>query len=314
MPHWFHTPFAYRFLHFNIHAQETSLPFAIGGATQQGTQHAADNQNNQDACYIVVTDKFIVGILCDGCSSTHDELSDEFSNNEVGAKLIALMAGNAARDLLDNGECENPDAFLKALSERALGRLSQVVELCAGPDLRSQQIFVQDFLMTTVLGIVITPARVTIFHCGDGVISMNGQISLIEDSGSYFLAEALLQRFFPGSGTLKENGDYLKIIHHGSTEELQTLFLATDGFRERVGDDHLLNFITEPPTHVTGGFDLLLPMFRQQVLSKRSEQDIWPMDDASFLVVKRTCKPGHKEQQEDITPNPEDSSNDIPNI
>lgn len=294
MQDWLEAPFAYRFIHFKVHDQDTSLPFVIGGATQHGIQHAVDNQNNQDAAMILIRDKLIVGVLCDGCTSTHNELSDEISNNEVGAKLVALAVGRGVETVTASNRIRDDDTFLKILSQEIFSRLTALIELFAGPDENSREIFIKDFLITTVLGIVIDEENFTLFHCGDGIVSVNDDFKILEGDGKYYLAESLLHHFCSSTYSQRESTDGLKILQHGSTSTLNSVFLATDGFLEKVQGDceDLTQFNSQSPGNTRGGFEFLLQLFRHEILAKSAAKSklrnpIWPRDDASFLLVRR---------------------------
>lgn len=83
--------FAYHFINLKKGHSKTELPFLLGGATRQGWSHRQQDTNNQDAVSISIDNDIMIGVVCDGCTSTHDKLKIRRSNNEIGSKLISRM-------------------------------------------------------------------------------------------------------------------------------------------------------------------------------------------------------------------------------
>jgi hypothetical protein len=291
---WNEIPFGYRFVNLRKDEPNLSLHFAVGGATQPGTEHLLDNHNNQDALSISIGDNFLLGTVCDGCTSTHDELRDSFSNNEVGAKLFAQTVANNLQKLLKRNRLKHPDSFIKALSQKTSRQLVSLVKTIVGDDEKEREVFIFDFLMSTILGFVVTTENYLVFAYGDGIIALNSQITVLEETGSYFAA-SILPECCPSLYPKVSNSNTFKLIAHGSTSELQSIFIASDGFREIVQhfDEPLVDFINTGATKPKGGFDFLLLDFRKRILQNTSIEQYsstlnWPRDDASFLLLRRT--------------------------
>lgn len=288
------TPFIHHFTNFRMADGGIKLPFAVGGGTQQGVDHRRDNQNNQDASSILIDNNYIIGCVCDGCSSTHDYLEDSFSNNEVGAKLIGHIATRNAQRIIKNKEIENVNSFLNELSESVLRQLVELVDIFCEEDEMDKELFIFDFLMTTVLGFVVTQEKYIVFYCGDGIIGINDKINVLEETGSYF-GEKVLQRCCPDKySTIKSQNSDFKICSSGEVADLNNIFIATDGFYDVANDykEELVNFVDQATKNVRSGFDYILPEFRNRILKNEAiyseiMSKNWPRDDASFLLLRR---------------------------
>lgn len=283
--------FAHHFINFKKGCNHTELPFVLGGASQQGFVHRPDNINNQDAVSISIDNDIVAGIICDGCTSTHDELQDPCSNNEVGSKLTSRIFITEIHKVTKEKDIENSDLFIKELSENVLQRLQQLVTTFCD-EIDDKDLFIWDFLMTTIIGFVVTKDKYIIFSSGDGIIGINDDIKILEDTGIYF-GEKLLHMCCPGKYSMNNNCD-LKIIDSGETANINNIFLATDGFCRLVenNQDVILNFINKNPEATTNGFYNIIQEFRQNILSNDEIKydtavRAWPQDDASFLLLRK---------------------------
>lgn len=167
-----------------------------------------------------------------------------------------------------------------------------MVKTFCDEDIDDKELFIWDFLMTTIIGFVVTMDNYIIFSSGDGIIGKNDDIKILEDTGIYF-GEKLLHMCCPGKYSMNNNCD-LKIIDSGETANLNNIFLATDGFCRLVENnrDVILNFINKYPEATTNGFDNIIQEFRQNILSNDeviydTAVRAWPQDDASFLLLRR---------------------------
>jgi|GEM_PF-1843455 len=309
MQKFLETPFIHHFTNFRMADDDIKLPFAVGGGTQQGVEHSLDNQNNQDALSILIDNNYIIGCVCDGCSSTHDYLKDSFSNNEVGAKLIGHVVTRNVQRIIKDKEIEDVNLFLTELSENVLQQLVKLVDIFCEEDEMDRELFIFDFLMTTVLGFVVTQEKYIVFYCGDGVIGINDKINVLEETGSYF-GEKFLRRCCPDKySTIKSHNSDFKIFSIGEVADLNNIFMATDGFYN-IANNHkeaLVDFVDQATKIVRSGFDHILPEFRNRILKNKAiSNEImsknWPRDDASFLLLRRI------DENKIITANSSDNS------
>lgn len=306
---YWETPFIHHFTNFRMADDDIKLPFAVGGGTQQGVEHKLDNQNNQDASCILIDNNYIMGCVCDGCSSTHDYLKDSFSNNEVGAKLIGHIVTRNAQRIIKDKEIEDVNLFLNELSENVLQKLVKLVDIFCEEDEMDKELFIFDFLMTTVLGFVVTQEKYIVFYCGDGVIGIDNKINVLEETGSYF-GEKVLQTCCPDKySAIKSHNSDFKIFSSGEVADLNNIFIATDGFYDIANNykEALVDFVDQATKNVRSGFDNILSEFRNRILKNEAVYSEimsknWPRDDASFLLLRRI------DENKIITTNSSDNS------
>lgn len=291
--YWINTPFVHRFVNLTNDKVQMVIPFAIGGATQQGTEHALDNLNNQDAISISIAEDFLIVTVCDGCSSTHDTLRDSLSNNEVGAKLIAFTTTKTIQTLIGTNDITDSNHFVQTLSQKLTDKLVSIINLLADTNEKDKEIFIFDFLMTTILGLVVTKDYYLVFGCGNGIIGVNNEIRVLEDTGSYFAA-SILPKCCPSRYSKITESNNLSVLAYGSSSDLTSIFLATDGFNDIVQNfcQELTDFIKQVTPKSKCGFDFLLPAFRKYILGNNRVDEYsitskWPKDDASFVLLRR---------------------------
>lgn len=292
---WCEIPFTYHFINLRTNHYANKIPFVVGGATQQGTTHIFDNSNNQDALSIFINDDFMIGIVCDGCSSTHDELRNSFSNNEIGAKLISYNLSTILQKYLSTNKVFD-ESFLESVAESLFNRLHSFINSLLEDDEKEKEIFIYDYLMTTILCFVVTEDNYIIFSCGDGVIGINDDIQSLDENGFYF-SSSLLSVCCPTFYSKPIKTNKFNVNYFGKTSELQNIFLATDGFNDIVDkyNPKLKSFIINSIPKARNGYDFILPDFRKSILndediSKYSISANWPKDDASFLLLRRICE------------------------
>lgn len=290
MSHELH-PFQIRFQHLKLPDIECKLPFAVGGATQFHSSAFAECQNSQDASAICIGQDYIVAVVADGCTSSHlDFEATSLSNNEVGAKFLAHAVAGAVRDFAPM-MIDKPETFIEKVRRDALKKLSLVTTVMVGKDKSSRQRFVADFLMATVLGFVVAKDDYVVFHCGDGIIGLNGTLRILEEAAGSYLANSTF------SGDDRIPSSLLRIYAHGKTNELENIFLSTDGLTQLVREypSEVSAFIKSRPTQeqVSNGFDFLLQEFRSKLAwNKQIRFNV--EDDASFALLRRTQPAGQE--------------------
>lgn len=188
--------------------------FELASGSVVGASHRASGRNNQDAFCTWSGPEALIAVVADGCGSGR--------HSEVGAQLGARLTVEALRRSLDSGqgveealECTRLDV----LSE--LGRLSSAL----GGDLSA---LVQDSLLFTLLGAIVTDQGAWVFGLGDGVRAINGDVSVesFPDNAPPYVGYALL-----------EDGSQSRFSVHPRipVEELSSLLIATDGLVPLVG-------------------------------------------------------------------------------
>jgi len=299
MDSWINTPFEFHFVNLKRQRSQANLPFAISGLTQQGVEHNLENQNNQDATGIIVEENFIAGIVCDGCSGTNNALQDSISNNEVGAKIIVRILTKAIKKAYTEKTLSNGVAFIETVQLQLLSELKNIIDIVCDDNEADTELFIHDFLMTTIYCVVADEEKFLVFYCGDGVVGIDEAIEIKNESGKY-LSSNLFKICCPTRFEKVEINEGFKIHYEGKPSEVKSIFIASDGFNEIVSGfkSQLLNFINTERTK--NGFFNIKPDFRGKILrdegiSNEIALKNWLKDDASFVLLKKI------KQQENIS-------------
>ena len=284
------TPFQTRITHFRPPSEACQLPFALGSATQHRPSAVIECHNSQDAVSLIVAKHHMVAAITDGCSSTHPQLEAScHSSNEVGSKLLAYLVSSAALRIAASHPKMSEEAFLKKLNDKVRKALNILLRTFCGNDRTRREMFTFDFLMTTVIGFIVSNDRFLVFHSGDGLVAVNGEIQNLESDAGQYIAND----FIPspqGKARRHLRTCSLKPCSSGSTSDLQSIFAATDGL-SRLATNHtteLREFVTTMPcpNQVEKGFDFLLQEFRQKI-AWNSELRLTLDDDATFALLRR---------------------------
>jgi protein phosphatase 2C-like protein len=283
-------PFQMRVSHFEAPRRACNLPFAVGGATQNHWD-AAESQNSQDALAIVIESNVIVGVVTDGCTGTHPDIENSSnSSNEVGAKLIAYLVSRAAMTMALAKPSLSAETFVDRLSKTLHRKLSGTLRLLVGSNVLASELFTFDFLMATILGFVVTEKQFIIFHCGDGVIALNGEVHDLESEAGTYFASALVGSLSEDNRLDSRKRHSLKLFARGDTTELHSILLATDGLSKLISDhpDAIRQFITATPPvqQIKNGFDFLLREYRQK-LAWNPDVTLNVTDDITFALLRR---------------------------
>ncbi|GEM_PF-4980717 len=201
----------------------------IGYATIQGFTHRNLEYNNQDSVLVIENDKFIIGLIADGCGSA--------PNSEVGAQLGLKYLSKRISERINSN-------WKKDLKEDLQNYSMELANLHSN----NPQKFINDFLLYTVIGFVAKDNILTVFSYGDGVIIIDTDIEIIDqnnkpkyinnelignEAGEFVFKQITFdkQRIVLGSDGLI---DLLEGIENGMIEEYQS-------FEEFINDDD--NFI-----------------------------------------------------------------------
>ena len=167
--------------------------WAKGSVT--GREHIRINKNNQDAVLIKSTADYVIGIVADGCGSK--------THSEVGAWLGVEILVEAIANHLPQSLTEET---LDTIGEQVIDRLPKLSNF-------------QDYYLFTLLGFVVTSTDTIVFGCGDGLFSINGDLSQLS-----FENNAPPYLIYPGTK--------LEVYQHIPTEELTSIVIATDGLED----------------------------------------------------------------------------------
>lgn len=174
------------------------MRFEAAAGSIVGTAHLHAGRNGQDGFAIHRQGDTTVAVVTDGCGSA--------THSEVGAKIgAAIVAREVAKDFL-----HAPAAILDQL---------RAIAAALGDDIER---VVNDYLLFTIVGVVVTPAETIVFSAGDGLFAINGRERVL---GPYpgnappYLGYALLDGEVPS----------FIIEQCVPTEQVRTILIATDG-------------------------------------------------------------------------------------
>jgi len=210
-----------------MQGQVDSFEYAFGSII--GRNHVLAGKNNQDACRVISNEKFIIAAVCDGCGSG--------KHSEVGAKLGARLVVSEISNLLNqdanpDSQISNPE-FWNLIKLNLLEKLKDLVTLTNG-DLE----FVNNYLLFTILGVVIKDYETVTFSMGDGAIAINGKLNQIPaypNNAPPYLAY----------GLYKPEAINFEIRDRLPTCELKSLLIATDGMDDLVKVEDVNQFWQE---------------------------------------------------------------------
>jgi len=248
-----------------------------------GRNHVLAGKNNQDALRIVIQDQCMTAVVCDGCGSG--------KHSEVGAKLGTRMVTDAIADLLHQGLAISEPDFWHILNIKLLQKIKTFVEISTNEAQESVMEFVNNYLLFTIVGLVITPSETFAFSMGDGAIAINGKLTQIPaypDNAPPYLAYGLYQ----------PEAVSFEIRDRMATSELESILIATDGIDDLVAVEEVSQFWQEDlyfknPDAIRRKLAMLnreesKPDWQKREMVKRSGV---LSDDTSVVVVRRSSPP-----------------------
>jgi hypothetical protein len=141
-----------------------SLGWSTGSGSVLGTAHAVLRKNRQDAARSGSFAGSAFGVVSDGCGQGR--------GSELGALLtVGVVASSLARDLA-------ADVPLDALPSRALAALVSALGDVAARI--GDAAFASDHLLATVVAFAARADDAIVFAAGDGVVSIDGEVRVIE--------------------------------------------------------------------------------------------------------------------------------------
>jgi hypothetical protein len=190
------------------------LDLAYGSV--QGREHARVGKNNQDAFVILQDHHHLVGMISDGCGSS--------AHSELGAQLGSWICAQAIHQQLKSGHFNQQDLLFSLLRS-----LQHVIGVMQGSPAR----VLQDYLLFTLVGVIVTAEKMVVFKIGDGVVIVNGEVKLSGSCASNapaYLAYGLLQDSLPS----------IEIVVDLPIQEVDTLLIGTDGVEDLMQLSHQL--------------------------------------------------------------------------
>ena len=279
---WEDCPFTAQFGSLEKSTTQNKLKFVVGAITKQGTEHINKGISNQDALNIAIGENYIVGILCDGCTGTHRDLFNSFSQNQFGSILLSNMLINLCKENIEPRKNKiKPEKFLKWLTLQTKARLRQCLNTIRQTENMNHA--VQNLLSSTIIGFVIREKEFFVFHLGDGVVQINQQLyDLSAHSETYFSTHMINP----------EKQPEFRLIESGLSKNLDNLMIASDGFKNQslLHSKPFSKFVTKQVDSESNCIIDLIPEMHLKVLNPFFKQETqirdWPKDDASLILLR----------------------------
>lgn len=189
-----------------------------------GRDHRQALRNGHDAYDIVQVPGLLVAVVCDGCGSEE--------HSEVGAKLGARLVTGQVRRYFHN----DPGAFREGQIDRGLMQVRRSVlgsiDLMAKAMGGSYSRTIGEYFLFTVLGVILTEDRFFVFGAGDGVVVVNGDVTVLapaEGNAPEYLGYGLVETEKKGLVPI------LNVFAEGPTTTLESLLVGTDGVKDLIG-------------------------------------------------------------------------------
>jgi hypothetical protein len=214
------------------------LNFEITGGSMTGKYHLGNHQvlkakNNQDAYILVRKPEYLAGIITDGCGSS--------MYSEIGARIGVKYILNNIESMFNAYDTESIEAKIDYIQYKTLTDLENLTTSLMDPDLlnsddEAERTFgkiqvLNDYLFFTIMGFYITPEEMVVFHTGDGVFIINGEINCLEypnNAPPYIAYNLIDEKWFSED----MNKDNLKMKYHVyPTDTIENFLIATDGLQ-----------------------------------------------------------------------------------
>jgi len=263
----------------DLAGENLSSQFEYACGSIIGRNHVLASKNNQDALRIVLWDNFMTAVVCDGCGSG--------KHSEVGAKLGTRMVTEAIADLLHQGLAISEPDFWNVLKINLLQKVKAFVAISTNEAQESVMEFVNNYLLFTIVGLVITPNETVTFSMGDGAIAVNGKLTQIPayaDNAPPYLAY----------GLYRPEAVSFEIRDRLPTSKLESLLIATDGIDDLIKVEDINQFWQEDryfknPDAIRRKLAMLnreevKPDWHKRELTKRSGI---LSDDTTLVVIRK---------------------------
>lgn len=281
--------------HINLYTDSnnnTSLPFAVFGLSQEGIEHKNISIGNQDVGTIYIGRNIIIGALADGCTSGCN--LDGTSYNGMGAAFISYMATRILRKIVIKKKIKSYN-ILELFEYEMMLSIKKILNIL-NPWRFEQEPLIKNMLLSTILFFIVTEKDYMVAGCGDGDVVVNGgHKNLNIYSGDYMSSKIINLNKNNGIDPLERRG---KINSHsnGDMSGLSSIMISTDGFLDEdivksVAFDEF--FIGDKRKILKKGFNDRLTEYRNDflpsILEKKKNRE-WPQDDATFICINRVEK------------------------
>jgi len=200
--------------------------FVLHAGSVPGSYHTLPGRprwhNNQDAYDLYRSENLYTAVVCDGCSGG--------TNSEVGANLTARLVTQQIHENVSAGRLPNQDVtddqsegrFWQKIRENVLAEIRVLANKMGGNFSQT----INDYFLTTVLGLLVLPETTYVFAVGDGLCAVNDQLQDVTASAGntppYMTYALLNQQSF-------SEGDLQFTVRGWKTKEIDSVLLGTDG-------------------------------------------------------------------------------------
>ena len=243
-----------------------SPSFTIKTGIVPGRDHILSARNCQDAVrwrkVTIGSDEYFVAFICDGCSS------GKFT--EVGASLAAEFLVTQTQSHLIGG------LSVPVLSAVLYSDLRDYLDWLVNGFFMNPQdlsVYIQDYLLFTVMGVIVGADCALVLNAGDGVIIVNDDLKIVDCNNeppypAYHLVD---QKYLsPDRRNLPGNFD----ISIFKTAEINRILIGSDSW---ITYTHLLNEV----------WGLKHPNAVQRKMNVWSSTNHFLQDDASLAIFEK---------------------------
>lgn len=201
------------------------LDFQLAAGSIVGRDHRQVPRNSQDSYHVIRDSAATIAIVTDGCSSGR--------YSEVGAHVGARLIAESLHVQLNRRPARKIDWEAASLDVTAALR---VLARQMGGDLRQ---VVTDYFLFTIVGALLRREEAVFFAFGDGVIAVNGEMTVIDyDNRPPYIGYHLLDSSSTGIDT-----DWLgfQTIASLALADLEHFLIGSDGVADlaEAGDKNL---------------------------------------------------------------------------
>lgn len=193
--------------------------FILDRASVIGRLHVDKYMNNQDAMSVLYNDDFFIACVSDGCSGgPKSEVGSYLTANRITDSILRMLIPRK----LGMGSIDE----IKAVMEEV--RLDTCCFLRnTASQLGHTMLVLQDCMLATASGFVMTPEIVFFFSIGDGVFYHNGQELYLQSEHAKYPDMVVYGAMAPE--TLKLETQRFSISALRWTDRTQSILVSTDG-------------------------------------------------------------------------------------
>ena len=196
--------------------------FSVLGASVAGAQHTNQQLPNQDFMARIKTSNVSAMAVFDGCSNQE--------NSHIGATIggkIFLQILVAEVEKLIKANRLTRTLPIKEIQQIWAQKVRAICTLSAGAEDWSHD--AEEMFYFTIVGAILTDEHSWVFHIGDGAYAVNGKIHKLSTSTGNAPAYPMYI-LMPGIEAEDKDKSWGSARHY-PTSEIQSIVLATDGYR-----------------------------------------------------------------------------------